>query len=83
MGIETFILQTLLIILTYFEFKEGSQKLLAAGGESYTMITATPRKGGNVAQLKVMGAMEDSDYEEGIPDMDEDTLIRSKYKTEE
>ena len=30
-----------------------------------------------------MGGLEDDDYEEGIPDMDEDTLIRSKIKTEQ
>jgi len=30
-----------------------------------------------------MGGIEDDDdYEEGIPDVDEDTLIRSKIKTE-
>ena len=30
-----------------------------------------------------MGGLEDDDYEEGIPDLDEDTLVRSKIKTEQ
>ena len=35
-------------------------------------------------EMRVMGAMdEEDDYEEGIPEMDESTLIRSKVKTEE
>ena len=33
-------------------------------------------------QVKVMGVEEEDDYQEGIPDVDEDTLIRSKIKTE-
>ena len=37
----------------------------------------------NKGQVRVMGVMDDDDYEEGIPDIDEDTLIRSKIKTEQ
>lgn len=34
-------------------------------------------------QFRVMGGIEDDDdYQAGIPDIDEDTLIRSKIKTE-
>ena len=41
-------------------------------------------KPNNKGQVKVMGGMDDEDdYEEGIPDVDEDTLIRSKIKTEQ
>ena len=38
-------------------------------------------KGGK--QVRVMGGLDDDDYEEGIPDLDEDTLVRSKIKTEQ
>ena len=30
-----------------------------------------------------MGGLDEDDYEEGIPDMDEQTLIRSRVKYEE
>ena len=34
-------------------------------------------------QLKVMAVGDEDDYQEGIPEVDEDTLIRSKLKTEQ
>ena len=34
-------------------------------------------------QFRVMSGLDEDDYEEGIPDMDEQTLIRSKVKYEE
>jgi hypothetical protein len=33
--------------------------------------------------MRVMGVDEDDDYEEGIPDFEEETLIRSRLKVEE
>ena len=32
--------------------------------------------------MRVMGVDEEDDYEQGIPDFEEETLIRSKIKTE-
>ena len=41
-------------------------------------------KPNKTGQVRVMGGMdEEDDYEEGIPEVDEDTLIRSKIKTEQ
>ena len=37
----------------------------------------------NKGQLRVMSGLDEDDYEEGIPDMDEQTLIRSKVSYEE
>ncbi len=37
----------------------------------------------NQGQARVMGGLDEDDYHEGIPDIDENTLIRSKIKTEE
>ena len=61
------------------EFAKGPDKLLKDSDEQFTMIK--PNKG----QVKVMGGMDEpeDDYEEGIPEMDEATLIRSKIKTEQ
>ena len=78
LAIETLILGIVIIILTMHEFAKGPDKLLKDSDEQFTMIK--PNKG----QVKVMGGMDEpeDDYEEGIPEMDEATLIRSKIKTE-
>ena len=77
-AIESAVLQTIVIILTIWEFAKGADGLLKDSDEQFSMIK--PNKG----QIKVMGGMDDmeDDYEEGIPEIDEDTLIRSKIKTE-
>lgn len=33
--------------------------------------------------IRVMAGVDDDSYEEGIPDMDENTLVRSRLKVEE
>ena len=72
-------LQIVIIILTVLEFRKGADSLLKDQDEQFSMI-----KPNNKGQVKVMGGMdEEDDYEEGIPDVDEDTLIRSKIKTEQ
>ena len=78
-AIESAVLQTIVIILTIWEFAKGADGLLKDSDEQFSMIK--PNKG----QIKVMGGMDDmeDDYEEGIPEIDEDTLIRSKIKTEQ
>lgn len=76
LAIETAILQTISIILTIIEFRKGYSKLLSPPGESYAQF-----KQGK--EMKVMGVDEDDDYEEGIPDFEEETLIRSRLKVEE
>ena len=79
LAIETLVLQILLIILTVIEFRKGADGLLKDQDEQFSMI-----KPNNKGQVKVMGGIEEEDdYQEGIPDVDEDTLIRSKIKTEQ
>ena len=67
-----------MIILTILEYRKSSQLLLNTYGEGYGMIDRQGK-----GQIKVMSGLDEDDYEEGIPDMDEQTLIRSKIKYEE
>ena len=78
LAIETIVLQIIIIILTVLEFRKGAKDLLNTQGDQFAILK--PSKG----QVRVMGGIDDEDdYEEGIPDIDEDTLIRSKIKTEQ
>ena len=77
LAIETLILQTIIIILIVIEFRKGADALLNNKGEQFAMIK-------NKAPVRVMGFQDEDDhYDEGVPDIDEDTLIRSKIKTEQ
>jgi hypothetical protein len=58
------------------EYRQNSKQLLDTYGEGWSAI----KKSG---QLRVMSGLDEDDYEEGIPDMDETTLIRSKVKYED
>ena len=78
MAIETLVIGLAVLIMTYFELRKGANALLNTQGAEFAMIK--PNKAG---QVKVMGVAEDDDYDQGIPDIDEDTLIRSKIKTEQ
>ncbi len=81
LGVETAILQVLMILLTYLESKRNPEELLSVGSSQYTTINPKARK-----EIKVMSAAggqddylnDDDDYEEGIPDVDEMHFIRSK-----
>ena len=78
LGIETFILQIVIIALTYFENKKDPEQLLSVGSIQYT--TVKPRR---ITEVSVKSAVEDTendDYELGIPDVDEMVLLRSKEK---
>ena len=79
LAIETLVLGGIIVLLTVLEFAKGADRLLKDSDETFTMIKP------NQGQVKVMAGFEDpeDDYEEGIPDVDEDTLIRSKIKTEQ
>ena len=73
-------LQLVIILLTCLEFRKGATKLLNSHQDQLSMIK--PNSKGK--QFRVMGGIEeDDDYQAGIPDIDEDTLIRSKIKTEQ
>lgn len=76
LGIETFVLQLLVIALTVLEFRKSAQALLNPHNDQFAMIKPS-------RQLKVMAVGDEDDYQEGIPEVDEDTLIRSKLKTEQ
>lgn len=78
LAIETLVIGLAVLIMTYFELRKGANALLNTQGAEFAMIK--PNKSG---QVKVMGVAEDDDYDQGIPDIDEDTLIRSKIKTEQ
>ena len=80
LGVETAVLQVLMIVLTYLESKRNPEELLSVGSSQYTTINPKARK-----EIKVMSAAggqddlnDDDDYEEGIPDVDEMHFIRSK-----
>jgi len=76
LAIETLILQLVVVVLTIVEFRKGADALLNSQGEGFAMIK-------NKAPVRVMGFQDEDDhYDEGVPDIDEDTLIRSKIKTE-
>ena len=78
LAIESLILQTLIIILIVLEFRKGADALLNSQGEQFAMIK------NKAAPVRVMAFQDDDDhYDEGVPDIDEDTLIRSKIKTEQ
>ncbi len=75
LGYESLILGILIIVLTYLESRRPPAELLSVGTSQYTTIK--PRGG----EVKVKGGIEfdsNSDYEEGIPDIDEIMLIRTK-----
>ena len=78
LAIETLVIGLAVLIMTYFELRKGANALLNTQGAEFASIK--PNKAG---QVKVMGVAEDDDYDQGIPDIDEDTLIRSKIKTEQ
>lgn len=75
LGIETALLQILVIILTYLESRKPPAELLSVGSTQYTSINPL-RKG----EVKVKSGIEyeSDDYEEGIPDVDETLMLRSK-----
>lgn len=77
LAIETILLQILIIVLTYLESKKPPAELLQVGTTQYTTIN--PRK---KREVKVMSGYqyesEDDDYEEGVPEVDEALMIRSK-----
>lgn len=82
LAIETILLQVLVIVLTVLEFREDPVTLLTADEDDFpTDRLLNDKKKGS--QIRVMGGLDEDDYEEGIPDIDEDTLIRSKIKTEQ
>ena len=76
LAVESLVLQIVIIALTVIEFRKGAMYLDCLRGNS--MVKAANKK-----PLRVMGAATDEDYEEGIPDMDEKTLIRARYEHEE
>ena len=79
LAIETMVIQIFIIIMTVIEFRGGAERLLNPKRSSVEFQRIKPSK-----NLRVMGGLEDDDdYEEGIPDMDEKTLIRSRVKTEQ
>ena len=82
LAIETIVIQVFIIVLTVLEFRTDPRTLLTADDDDFpTDRLLNGKKKGS--QVRVMGGFEDDDeYEEGIPDIDEDTLIRSKIKTE-
>jgi hypothetical protein len=63
--------------LTYLESKRPPAELLSVGSTQYTTINPKKRK-----EAKVMSGFvyesEDDDYEEGVPEVDEKQMIRSK-----
>jgi hypothetical protein len=69
----------LIIILTWREFKTPPGELLGTGKSQYTAFKAKSNK-----EMRVKSGYDgsDSDYEEGIPEIDERTLIRSKEEHE-
>ena len=75
LGIETAILQTFVIVLTYLESKKQPAELLSVGTQQYTSVKPQRKR-----ELKVKSGidMESDDYEEGIPDVDETVMLRSK-----
>jgi hypothetical protein len=75
-AVETFILQIIIIVLTYLESRKPPVELLSVGSTQYTSI----KPGGRIAEVKVRAGIEydSDDYEEGVPEVDEKTLIRSK-----
>lgn len=79
-AIETFLLQILVIVLTYLESKKPPAELLSVGSTQYTTINPRQKR----REQKVMSGytfeddVEDSDYEQGVPEVDEFKLIRSK-----
>ena len=78
LGIETLVLQIVVIVLTYLESRKPPAELLSVGSSQYTSINPK-RRGGEV---KVKSGFDDfgesDDYQEGIPDVDENTMLRSK-----
>lgn len=80
LAIETILLQILIIVLSYFEAKRPPAELLSVGSTQYTTINPRQKR----KEQKVMSGYqeayqsEDDDYEEGVPEVDEKNLIRSK-----
>ena len=69
-------------MLTILEFRTDAYTLIRAEDDDFP--TDRLLKGKKGSQIKVMGGLDEvDDYDEGIPDIDEDTLIRSKIKTEQ
>jgi hypothetical protein len=58
------------------EFRQGFKKLLNPIGEHYAQF----KKG---KEMRVMAFDQESDYEEGILDVDDETFIRSRAKVED
>lgn len=79
LGYETAILQTILILLTWYELKTPASELLGSGKGQYT---AFKTKSGRELRVKSAFDGDDSDYEEGVPDVNEDTLIRTREEHE-
>jgi hypothetical protein len=75
LGIETALLQILVIVLTYLESRKSPAELLSVGSTQYTSIN--PLRNGEV-KVKSGIEYESDDYEEGIPDVDEALMLRSK-----
>lgn len=63
-------------MLTYLESRKPPAELLSVGSTQYTSIN--PRKRGEVKVKAGFDEFESDDYEEGIPDVDENMMIRSK-----
>ncbi len=76
LGIETFILQILIIVLSWLESKKPPEELLQVGASQYTSITP----GSKSKEVKVKaGVEEESDnYEEGVPEVDETLFLRTQ-----
>ena len=55
-----------IVILTLIEYRKDSQQLLNTYGEGFAMLQPKGQR-----QLRVMSGLDEDDYEEGIPDMDE------------
>lgn len=64
-----------MIVLTYLESRLPPAELLSVGSTQYTSIN--PRRKGEV-KVKSAFDLDSDDYDEGVPDVDEDMMIRSK-----
>jgi hypothetical protein len=74
---ESAILAILIIVLTYLELRKNPNQLLSVGATQYTSIR--PRSGREI-KVKAGIEMDSDDYEEGIPEVDEMDLIRTRER---